>query len=524
MIGMMEAEEATGDRGDMNRVDSAGHARREALRLGVLGALGLGVEWSFGFAGDAGADSLLEARAGDWLTWSPLSPTGASAWASDRRGIGGASAIDSHATGSEVTAALVKFWDASGGIPIWTRILLQKLREGRSDPVRAARALALLHTAIADATIACWKAKFVHRPQGRSQQHGGGRGLSKVPPGLPSYPCEHAAIAAAASTVLADLYPAETAEVRGERMTFHAAAMQAARSRLSAGACFPTDVEAGLAFGEAVGLLAVARGRNDGSAAVWEPSRNSRPLGQQYWTPTAPDFIFPPWQPLAGNWTPWLLDSGDQLRAASPVSLKGTFPDPAFLDEIAELKRTVDGLSEAQRAQLGVWADAAGGTAPAHWIDLAAECIFNREWSTPRVARAMALVSVGLADTAIACWDSKYAYWTPRPITMIRTLQGQSFHDPNFLPPVVTPPSPSYPSEQAALAACAAAIMESLMPGCLMKGGGDTALSPSQAAAQAATAQLHAGTQYRSDVEQGQICGRKVAEAVLRRAERDGAS
>jgi membrane-associated phospholipid phosphatase len=83
-------------------------------------------------------------------------------------------------------------------------------------------------------------------------------------PGDVSYPSEHAAIAGAASAMLAHLYPGDTAALQAQ-------AEQAAFSRLQAGVNYRSDIEAGLALGRAVAARVIARrALTDGSAAVWD--------------------------------------------------------------------------------------------------------------------------------------------------------------------------------------------------------------------------------------------------------------
>jgi hypothetical protein len=154
---------------------------------------------------------------------------------------------------------------------------------------------------------------------------------------------------------------------------------------------------------------------------------------------------------------------------------------------------------------------------------MAAEQVVAAKLSTPRAARAFALVSVGLADSAIACWDCKYAYWVLRPITAIRTLAGQPFYDPSFNTVIPTPPFPSYTSGHSTFSGCSAAVLEHLFPGGTVTDALGQRLGFAAAAEQAAQSRLYAGIHYRSDNEDGLACGRKVASLVIRRAQADGA-
>src|SRR6478735_2049549 len=104
-------------------------------------------------------------------------------------------------------------------------------------------------------------------------------------------PSDHAAAAAAAAEVLAYLFPA-----RSEY--FAAKAEEAMQVRLLAGVEFPFAISAGRAIGQKIGMLAVARGKLDGSDAKWT---GSVPEGAGKWKGTNPV------APMAGTWMPWTL-------------------------------------------------------------------------------------------------------------------------------------------------------------------------------------------------------------------------
>jgi membrane-associated phospholipid phosphatase len=516
--------------------------RRDLLRLIALSPLALPFAGGrSAFASPDGAPLPPEPGAGGWQTWlvpsiqgtrpsAPMEPSSARALIELRE------LLDLQARRNDNTAALVEFWDLQGGLPRWSNILLEKIKETRTNPVRASRALALFHTAIADAAICVWDAKFAYRRLQPAQSGSELKPIVAVDETLPSYPSEHAAIAAAAATLLSYLYPAQTALVHGQRMTFDTLANEAALSRLWAGANYRSDLEAGIRMGQAVAWLAIARGQSDGSSAVWDAQTQPGRLGgtppspegtAPYWTPTAPANAFPPLEPLAGYWNPWLLESPSQFRAPAPPGLQGSFPSELFLKETMEMKEAVASFGHyPERLQIArFWADNPGEsyTPPGHWAQITADQAVAAGLSTPRAARAMALVAAGLADSAIACWDTKYHYWLMRPITPIRTMADQPFYDPTWLSPIPTPPFPAYTSGHSTFSGCTAAVLESLFPGAKIVDALGQSVGFNTAAEQAMMSRLYGGIHYHSDNEEGLICGRRIAELVLRRAQNDGA-
>src|SRR5215467_4325199 len=131
---------------------------------------------------------------------------------------------------SAVTNAAIAHWNEGAGVLPWTGVALDLVKRTRRNPVRAGRALALLHAAINDAVVAAFDAKeayFRERPavlEPAILQQG------PITPGLSTFPSEQAAIAGAASTVLIHLFPEETIE------RINARASDAANTCLQAGA------------------------------------------------------------------------------------------------------------------------------------------------------------------------------------------------------------------------------------------------------------------------------------------------
>lgn len=469
----------------------------------------------------------LEPSAGQWATWLSTSPAKLLPPAPSRP--------NSAVTQSELQELLalqnqrnetvrtaVDYWDDQGGIPAWTHLYLETVKVTNTNPNMASRGLALLHTAMADAAIAVWYSKSRYKRVSPDKQHGKLTSISSVTSQLSSYASEHAAIASAASTVLNYLYPSQLVSVNGQVMTFDAAANQAALSRLWAGANYRSDLNAGQLIGEWIGRQAVLRGITDGSSA---PYTGSIPSGPQYWVPTPPAFQANPLLPLAGRWDPWLMSAGDQFRQPAPdVYANGEFTTTFLEQQVAAVKATSDSLTEDQKTIALFWADGGGTyTPPGHWTDLAVQHIVDAEWSTPRAARALALLSTAMADAAISCWDNKYAYWVLRPVTAIRSITNQPFSDPTWLPLIATPPFPSYTSGHSTFSGAAATVLEHLFPNGQVTDALGTSVSFAAAADQAKDSRLYGGIHYPMDNEMGLQCGQDIGNLAIARAQRDGA-
>lgn len=154
---------------------------------------------------------------------------------------------------------LVQFWDTGAPGYRWNAILRDEiLSHGTvNSSATTARHFSPLNVAIYDATIAAWDSKYAYNRARPSEADPTFNALLPTP-ASPSYPSEHAAVAAAASGVLAYLFPDVAAALV-------ARADEAIQSRLVAGVQYPSDTAAGSEVGQKVAELMIERARHDGS-------------------------------------------------------------------------------------------------------------------------------------------------------------------------------------------------------------------------------------------------------------------
>ena len=202
-----------------------------------------------------------------------------------------------------------------------------------------------------------------------------------------------------------------------------------------------------------------------------------------------------PIEPRAGDWKTWVISSGRDYRVLPPPDRLRT---RAELRTLADLTRHHD---DATKQQIAFW-DAG---APAYrWIDLLNNRVHAGTPTTAFPHRVYAYVALAMYDATIATWDAKYHYNRRRPSEMDRSL-------PTALS---VPNSPSYPSEHAAAAQAAAAVLAYFLP--------TEATSFQRMAEQAGWSRVQAGLQYPSDYDAGLALGRRVAEQVIAKARADG--
>jgi hypothetical protein len=405
----------------------------------------------------------------------------------------------------EVVDSINKF---GGRFPTkpWTDTMIDIVKSGPKDPPLSSRNYALLSVAMYDAVLAAyhWKYEF---------NSAAPKGVTTVdPPSAdPSYPSEHAAIAGAASRVLAYLYPAQSAQRLDEM------ADQAADSRVANGTNTRSDVTAGLDLGRAVADKVIAYAKADGSDAKWD---GKRPKGiantTAFWQPPL-GTTSPPVEPVAGAWKTWVMTSGSQFRPGPPPA----FGSPVFIKAAKVMIYARNHLTPEQEQAVQFYAGVAGTALPAGIVaDVSQADIIKaiggdvagggNLQTVPRTARAMALVTVAMADAGVAAWDTKFTYWNPRPDTAIKALGL----DPNFKPVIDTPRFPAYMSGSSTYAGSAWSVMDYLFPN-------DKDAHQKRAEDQAHS-RVWAGIHWPYD-EIGLPVGQKIGNLVVERAKTDGA-
>jgi membrane-associated phospholipid phosphatase len=382
-----------------------------------------------------------------------------------------------------VTLERVRRWDFWSPAHVWNEVMTDMSAQNPLPGGAGIRGFALMNVAMHDALVAAWDSKYTHnRP--RPSQMDGMLATAVTMPRTPSYPCEHSVAAGAAAAVIAHIYPKEAQRVA-------AMAEDAARSRVAAGAAFPSDTKAGLELGRAVAARVIEHMKIDGGK--WT---GTVPKGPGLWQGTNPVGVD------EVQWTRLVMTSPSQFRPGPPPA-----PDSperaAELAEVKSFKRT-----PFTNGKVAYWQFGQQGQ-PGLLFRLSEE-VGRRlaedglHASAPRAARAYALAHVAHYEGWIASQDAKFHYWTARPVQF----------DPTITTVVPTPPFPSYPSNAATLAAAPVVVLAYLFP--------REKARYEAWAREFSESRLWAGIHFRSDLTSGGEIGRRVGEAVVERARRDG--
>jgi membrane-associated phospholipid phosphatase len=370
------------------------------------------------------------------------------------------------------------------------------------NPPYAARAYSYVTVAQFDALKAAWYYKYLYNRPSPSKVDSSVKAL--VPStDLPAYPSEDAVMSGVTAELLKLLFPAAVQEI-----TLKAAEQR--QAAILSGKATASDVAAGLALGQAVAAVFVARAGSDGmrtaggTPAQWQALADAaRARGEIPWK--SMDIpARPPMLPLFGNVRAWMMTPADIVseRPGPPPSTSSG----QMAREVAEVREHVDHGTRQELAIANKWADGPSTpTPPGHWNFIAAPYISKADFSEVRAARAFALLNMALHDAAVGCWDTKYFYFNPRPAHL----------DPDLKTVIGLPNFPSYTSGHSTFSGSATEVLSYLFPGA----SADFEAQRNEAS----ISRLYGGIHYRTDLEVGMAHGTRIGGYTVRFARTDGA-
>lgn len=225
----------------------------------------------------------------------------------------------------------------------------------------------------------------------------------------------------------------------------------------------------------------------------------------------------------AGTWKTAVLLKSNEVTLTAPAATSS----PEYLAELQSLKGMQSQRTSEQEAAIQYWS----GGGVLRWNQIMRELVAkynlppfqnsdgtypvpdaNNPFSYPQfpfsnppyAARAYGYVSIAQYDALVAAWHYKYQYNRPAPYTI----------DASIKPRVAASALPSYPSEDAVLAAVTLEMMKFLFPA-------EVEFLTKKAEEQK-NARLWAGANVASDIAAGEALGKMVAQKVLARAKTDG--
>jgi hypothetical protein len=367
--------------------------------------------------------------------------------------------------------------DGDNLVLVWNEETLESIRKLPPAPTVAARALAIVHTAIYDA----WAA---YDPLAVGTRLGAGL---RQPEAERTQANKDKAISFAAYTALMDLFPARQSVFTAKMQSLYGEAF-------AADATAPATV----GFTAAQAVLEFRHGDGSNQANGYADTSGYSPvnswdqvLSPDHWQPlcvplpppgttdcpATQKFATPHWRSV----TPFALTSPSQFRpdhGPAVTVLKGK-PSDAFRKEVDQQLRYSAGLTDTQKVIAQYWEDPPGSeTPPGHW-NLFAQWVSRRDHhSLDEDAKVFFALNNGLLDAAITAWDAKRQWNSVRPITAVRWLKKgqlvQAWGGPNqgtktirgedWLPyqraNFVTPSFPEYLSGHSTFSAAAAMVLK----------------------------------------------------------------
>lgn len=162
---------------------------------------------------------------------------------------------------TEEYRAIANFWQDGLGTYTppghWNRFANEFIVESKMNPLRGARTMAYMNMAIMDAGISCWDAKYYYHYPRPIQLIPGFKTIAGTP-NFPSYTSGHSVFSAAASEVLAYIFPEKADLVRGW-------AEEAAISRVYGGIHWTFDATVGTEQGRNVAQYTIDVAKMDGA-------------------------------------------------------------------------------------------------------------------------------------------------------------------------------------------------------------------------------------------------------------------
>jgi hypothetical protein len=379
----------------------------------------------------------------------------------------------------------------------WNDLMLDAVRVDNTGPTLSTRNLAILNAACHDGLQSVVR---THQPY---------RFLLDADPDLPL----EGVVASAAYEVMYHLYPT----LRAWTEALYAAQLE----RLA-------DTDAliqALALGRDVAFRMLHLRAADGSNTEVPYIPSAEPGA---WRRTPP-FFRPPFTPHWRYVDPFCVPDVEPFVPGPPPPLDS----PEYAQDLNEVK-AIGGVNSTVRtpeqSQIAVfWSDFSyTAMPPGHWNEIAGDIARERLTSLAEAARLLASVSLAQADSAIACWETKYRYNLWRPVTAIRRADEDNNPmtepDPDWDHYLASPPFPAYTSGHSSFSRAAAqtlarffstdtisfTVRSDSLPGVLR-----AFHSLDDCANEVGMSRIYGGIHYRFDNTEGQRTGRLVADYIM---------
>jgi hypothetical protein len=367
----------------------------------------------------------------------------------------------------------------------WNQQVLDAIAVTNTGPTIAARALAVVHTAIYDAWTAYDPVAVPTMANGNGRQPAAERTLAN----------KAKAVSFAAYLALVDLFPAPAQlDAFATQMTGLGYAIDGSDGSVAAsvgtraaqavlafrhgdGANQLGDLNGGVPYSDYTGYAPVNTWDRVNNPDKWQPLCLPLPSpGASSCAGEVQTFLTPFWAKVA----PFALTKPNQFRPPGPYTYLGSDGKPSgkYADQVDKLTQYSKQLDDFRKTLAEYWEDGPGTvTPPGHWNQFA-QWVAHRDANTiDKDARLFFALNGALLDASISAWDAK-RYWNSiRPISAVRWLRrgqtiqawGGPYQGPayikgeDWLPyqPAddLTPPFAEYASAHATFSCAAAEVL-----------------------------------------------------------------
>ena len=180
----------------------------------------------------------------------------------------------------------------------------------------------------------------------------------------------------------------------------------------------------------------------------------------------------------------------------------------------------MNALTAEQEAIARFWSDDPGQTStpPGHSVSITTQALRRERASLAEAAEAYARVGMAVSDAFVACWFQKYRYNLLRPVTY-----AQAQFDRDWLPLLITPPFPEYPSGHSDQSGAAFQVLTDMFGRRheFVDRTHDERGLPARrfdsfldAGEEAALSRLYGGIHFRAAIDNGFLQGRRIGRAA----------
>lgn len=222
-----------------------------------------------------------------------------------------------------------------------------------------------------------------------------------------------------------------------------------------------------------------------------ESDKNLYPekVGAGYWAG-----IKPYYGQAGGNWQPWLVDNIKHFTVPPPPA----YDSAEEKNQLDQTKNALDHATEKQKLSIVYWAGGPGTITPLGiWLQYANGYMIAQQVSLKKMLLVRSVLTMGMADAGIACYNTKYTYWASRPFMLDKAIVS-------IMP---TPNHPSYPSGHATFSGAAETILTYYFP--------ENKAQWVSLANEASDTRIWSGIHFPIDASAGMDLGIKVGDAVI---------